>query len=225
MRSSTRSTRHPRLGPGQRLAEAGVRPTAERQLLTRVGPIDDDVGGSVEATRVAVGGTVEQRHGRARRDGHAAEVRGLAGQAEMHLHRSLDPQHLLEEVRDQLAVGPQRRLILGMLGEMPHREHDQAHRGLLTGDEDERRLAGEIGRRRQRAVRERAFGQLREHVVARVRSTILDVADEVLLQERQRVALDRRALAVAAPLLIEPRPEPGQVLLGDTEEIGDDQRR
>ena len=63
------------------------------------------------------------------------------GEAEVGLHRALDPQHLLEEVGDQLAVGAQLVLQLGVLGEVLQRGGEQAGRRLLAGGEQERRGA------------------------------------------------------------------------------------
>ena len=67
--------------------------------------------------------------------------RRAAGEAEVGLHRALDPQHLLEEVRDAVAVGAQLVLQLGVLGEVLQRGGEQAGGRLLAGGEQERRGA------------------------------------------------------------------------------------
>ena len=51
---------------------------------------------------------------------------GAAGEAEVGLHRALDPQHLLEEVGDLLPVVAELVLQLGVLGEVLERGGEQA---------------------------------------------------------------------------------------------------
>ena len=106
-------------------AGAGVVAAAERDVGLRVRPVDAELGRALEPPRVAVGGAVQQHHGRARGDVDAADGRGPAGEPEVGLHRALDPEHLLEEVRDAVAVGPQLVLELGVLGEVLQRGREQ----------------------------------------------------------------------------------------------------
>ena len=99
----------PALGPGERAAGAGVGAAPEGDVGLGVGPVDAELVRALEAPGVAVGGAVEQHHRRAGLDVDAADRRGAPGEAEVGLHRALDPQHLLEEVGDPVVVGPQLR--------------------------------------------------------------------------------------------------------------------
>ena len=58
-----------------------------------------ELGGALEPSGIAVGGAVEQHHRRPGRDLDAADRGRATGEAEVGLHRALDPQHLLEEAR------------------------------------------------------------------------------------------------------------------------------
>ena len=125
------------------------------------GAVDPELGRALEPPRVAVGGAVQQHHGRARRDVDAADGRGPAREAEVGLHRALDAEHLFEEVRDEVAVGAQLVLELGVLGEVLQRGGEQARGRLLPGREQERRGPhdvddlgrGPVGVGREREVR------------------------------------------------------------------------
>ena len=66
-----------------------------------------------------------------------ATVGGARGEAEVGLHRALDPQHLLEEVGDLLPVVAELVLQLGVLGEVLEGGGQQAGGGLLPGREEE----------------------------------------------------------------------------------------
>ena len=163
------------LGAGERAAGARVVAAPERDVRLRVRAVDAELGRALEAPGVAVGGAVEQHHRRARRDVDAADRRGAAGEAEVGLHRALDAQHLLEEVRDALAVGAQLVLELRVLGEVLQRGGEQARGRLLAGGEQERRGAHDVddlGRGAVGVGREREVG---EHVVARLAPAVLDV--------------------------------------------------
>jgi hypothetical protein len=87
--------------PGQERA-----PT-EGDVGLGVGPVQVEVVRALEATRVAVGGAVEQHHRRPRGDVDPAD-RGVApGEPEVGLDRALDPESLLHEVGYAVLVGAQ----------------------------------------------------------------------------------------------------------------------
>ena len=146
------------------------------------------------------------------RDVDAADGRGAAGEAEVGLHRALDAQRLLDEVRDAVAVRPQLVLELGVLGEVLQRGGEQTGGRLLAGGEQERRRAHDrrhLGRRPVGVGRQRQVG---EHVLARLAAPVLDVLGEPLVEPRQRVqvagrpARRRRRPRRALPL----RPKPSR---------------
>ena len=103
------------LGASQRTAGTGVDAAAEGDVLARVGAVEAELGRALEAPGVAVGRAVEQHHRRTGRDVDAADRRRPAGQAEVGLHRALDAQRLLDELRDAVVVRAELVLELGIL--------------------------------------------------------------------------------------------------------------
>ena len=154
--------------------------------------------------------------------------RRAAGEAEVGLHRALDPQHLLEEVGDPVAVGPQLVLQLGVLGEVLQRGGEQAGGGLLAGGEQERRGAhdrGDVGRRAVGVGREREVG---EHVLAGLAPAVLDVRGEVARRatpagSRPGCPRSPAPTSPTVPVQAEALAEPLVVLLGHAEQVGDDE--
>ena len=57
-------------------------------------------------------------------------VVGTPRQAELRLERGLEPQRLLDEVRDEVALVAQLLLELGALADVPEHRAEQARRGL-----------------------------------------------------------------------------------------------
>src|SRR4029077_17324886 len=91
----------------QRPSRAGVRAAPERDVLPGVRPVEPELGGALEVSRVAVRGAVQQHDRRARGDVDVADPGGPPGQAEVGLDRALDAERLLDEVGDASGVGPQ----------------------------------------------------------------------------------------------------------------------
>jgi hypothetical protein len=87
----------------------------------------------VELFRVAVRGPVEHHEGGAGRNIDAANGAWYAGQPEITLDRTLDPQGLLDEVGDPVALAAQQLLDVGALGEDLQGRAQQAHSRLLAG--------------------------------------------------------------------------------------------
>ena len=129
---------HATLDAGERAAGARVGTASEGDVTLHVLAVDAELGRALEAPRIAVGGTVEQHHRRARGDVDTADRGRTAGEPEVGLHRALHAQHLLEERRDLLAVGAQFVLHFGVLGEVHQRAGEQAGGRLLAGGEQER---------------------------------------------------------------------------------------
>ena len=189
----------PALGPGQRAARAGVGTPPEGDVGLGVGAVGPELGGALELPRVAVGRAVEQHDRGAGGDLDTADRRRAAGQAEVGLHRALDPQHLLEEVGDPVAVGPELVLQLGVLGQVLERGREQPGGRLLAGGEQERRGPHHRGDLRRRAVGVGGQRQVGEHVLAGLAPPVLDVLGEPLVEPGQRV-LPRAALLAGADL-------------------------
>ena len=149
------------------------------------------------------------------------------GEAEVGLHRALEPQHLLEEVGDLVAVLPQLVLQLGVLGEVLERRGEQPGGGLLAGGEQERRGSHDRGHVRDAAVGVGGQRQVGEHVLARFAPAVLDVGGEPLVEPGERVLPDVALLAGAdrteVPLQPEALAEPLVVLLRHAEQVGDDE--
>ena len=147
----------------------------------------------LELARVAVGGAVEHHQRRAGRDLDAADVVGTRVQAEVALDRALEPQALLDEVRDELAVGRAaaaaargaRRAICSAVVEQPDG-------GLLAGGEQVRGDPHDVDDLGQRAVGERRGGEAGHHVVARLARRSSMYAGELLVEELQRLVRHRR---------------------------------
>ena len=166
--------------PGQAWAP---RPNAMCDL--RVRAVDVELRRTFEPPGVAVGGSVEQHDRRSGRDVDAAERRAAAGETEVGLHRALDPEHLLEEARDVLAVRPELVLELGLLGEVLQRGREQTGGRLLTCGEQEGGRShdrDDLGRGSVGVRRERQIGQ---HVLARLAPPVLDVLGEPVVEPRR----------------------------------------
>ena len=220
----TRASRRASDPPGQ-----AWMPRPKARLSRGVAALDAELAGSLEVPRVAVGGAVE--HHQRRPGGHVdpADGRGPTGQAEVALHRRLDAERLLHEVRDQLPPLAEQLLQLGAVADELQGGAEQADGGLLPGGEQVRGDADDVDDLGQLAVRERGRGQGGEHVLTGLPPAVLDVAAEAVVEPRQRAVghgLRRRAadgtLAGAvgqglAELLV--------LLLGHAQEVGDDEQR
>ena len=113
------------------------------------GAVDDELVRVLEAARVAVRGAGEHHHRRAGRDVDAADGRRDARQPEVALDRALEPQRLLDEVRDARAVVAQELLEVGSLAEQLERGREEPHRRLLAGREQVRGDAHHVDDLRQ----------------------------------------------------------------------------
>src|SRR5204862_3054589 len=94
----------PALDPGQRATRTGVDAATKRDVVEGVLPVDLEVVGALEAPGVAVGGPVEEHDRRPGLDLDVADRRCALGEPEVRLHRALDAQRLLDEVRDAVLV-------------------------------------------------------------------------------------------------------------------------
>ena len=126
--------------------------------------------GILEAAGIAVRGAVDDHDGGARGDLDAAELRRHAREPEVALHRALDAQALLDEVRDELAVLAQQLLELLVVADALQRGAEEAHRRLLTGGEEIGGDARDVDGLGNRAVGERRGRHAGHHVAARVRA-------------------------------------------------------
>ena len=119
-----------------------------------------------------------------------ATVGAGPGHAELGPQRALEPQRLLDEVGDAVAVLPQPLLDVGALGDDPQREGQQAHRRLLPAGEEVGGEEGDVVDLGRRAVGERGRRHRRHDVVARVAPAVLDVGAELLVEELERLVPD-----------------------------------
>ena len=114
------------------LRDRSATPTTEGHVLLRVGAVQPELLGTLEPSWIAIGRAVEDHHRRSRCDLHAADRGAAAGQPEVRLHRALDAQRLLDEVRDALPVRPQLVLELGVLAEVLQADGEEPGRRLLA---------------------------------------------------------------------------------------------
>ena len=179
---------------GERRAGARVDAVTEGHVLARVDAVDPELVGVVEAARVAVGGAVHHHERGSGRELDAADGAPDARQPELALDRALESEHLLDEVRDELATVTELLLEIGALTEHLERRREQAHRRLLAGDEevggDERHVVDVRGR----TVGVRRGGQPGHDLVARVAAAVFDVGRELLVEELERPVLQLAAL-------------------------------
>ena len=189
--------------------------------------VDAELGRAFEAPRVAVGGAVEQHHGRSCCDVDAADRRAAAGETEVGLHRALHAQHFLQEARDAFVVRPELVLELGLLGEDLQRGREQPRRRLLSRREQEGGGAHDVDDVGRGAVRVRREGEVGQHVLARLAPPVLDVRREPVVEPRERVEVALRSGAdpTGCGAETESLAEPPVVGLGHAEQIGNDQHR
>ena len=152
-----------------------------------VGTVQPELGGGVEVTGVAVCRAVEQHHGGAGGDVDAADRGGASRQPEVRLHRTLDPQRLIDEVGDALRVGPELVLELRVFGQVFESDGKEACRRLLAGREEERCRPYDRGDVRNGAVGVGALRQPGQHVVTRLAATVLDIRGERLVEPAEGV--------------------------------------
>ncbi len=164
------------LGPRERRARAGVDAEPEPEVLAAVHPVEAELVRIVELPRVVVRGAVEHHHGGAGREVDAADRRGDARQPELRVERGLEPQRLLDEGRDAVALVAQLLLELGAFTQIPEHGGEQAGRRLAAGREQVGGDQHDVVDLGQRPVGEGRGGQLRHDVVARFAATVLDVA-------------------------------------------------
>ena len=91
------------LEPGERRAQAEVRPEPEAEVARRR-PLDPEDVGIVEAGGIAVGRSERLADEVAGSQRHAADLGVLGHVAQVHLERGVVAQHLLDRRRDE--VGP-----------------------------------------------------------------------------------------------------------------------
>jgi hypothetical protein len=103
------------------------------------------------------------------------------------LDRALQPQRLLDEPRDELAVIPQPGLQPWLVADEAQGGAQQPDRGLLARREQVRRDAGDVDRFRLRAVGESRPGQAGQHVAPGPGPKLLDALGEVAVEEVERV--------------------------------------
>ena len=149
--------------------------------------------GMLEAAGIAVRGAVDD-HERACPPGSSTPPSSVvhAREPEVALHRALDAQALLDEVRDELAVVAQLLLELGVVADALQRGAEEAHGRLLAGREEIGGDARDVDGLGDRAVGERRGRHAGHHVVARLAPAVLDVRGELLVEELERVVRHRR---------------------------------
>src|ERR1700722_4502413 len=123
----------PGLGPGQGSPGTGVDAVAEGHVLSCIGPIHPELGGTFELPGVVVGATGGHECRRPGWDVDATHGRREARQSEGSLYGTLDPQGLLDEVGDALAVVSEQLLEIGALSQQSQRCGEEPYRRLLSG--------------------------------------------------------------------------------------------
>ena len=194
-------------------------PCPKAMCCRAFGAVDVELVGMVEHPGVPVAGAGDEHERRPGGDVDAAELGGDAGHPELGSQRALEPEGLLNEVGDLLAVRPHGLLEVGSLAQHAQRERQQPHGGLLAAGEEVGGDQGGVLGLGSRAVREGRGGQAGEDVVSGRVAAILDVLVEALVEEFQGLVAD---------VLVrgrEPLPEEGVVGLGHALQVGDDRER
>ena len=145
----------PALGAGQRRARAGWTPWPNAMCSRAFAAVDVELVGVLEAARGRGWPPVEHHDRGAGGDVDATDRRRHACQPEVALHRALEAQRLLDEVRDAAAVVAQELLQLGAFADQLERGAEEADGGLLPGGEEEGGDPDDIDDLGRRAVRER----------------------------------------------------------------------
>ena len=104
------------LGPGQGAPAQVWIPWPKAMCWRPFGPVEAELVGMFELPRVAVGGTGKHHDRAAGRDLGVTDRGGHPGQAEGPLDRALEPEHLLDEHRDEVPVVAELLLELGAVG-------------------------------------------------------------------------------------------------------------
>ena len=109
---------------------------AEGKLLADILPGQIEVVWFTELTWIPVGCSRKQHHRGAGRNPDATKNRRATRHTEIGLDRTLEPQHLLDEFRNQAPIGAQSVLDIRMLGKLTHGEGEQANSRFLPGSKD-----------------------------------------------------------------------------------------
>ena len=118
-----------------------------------------NVGGVLEQPRVAVAGARHEHDRASGGDLDPAERGAHPRHSELGAQRALQPQRLLNEVRDAVAVGTDLLLQVGPLAEHAQREREKPDRRLLPAGEEVGGQQGGVLHLGGRAVGERRRGE------------------------------------------------------------------
>ena len=192
--------RHLRLQPGQRRADADVRPAAE-------GDVRAVLAGDVEAVRVlehrriAVGGAQPDGHRLAGFQRAACDLHVARGQPRGDVDRRLVAQDLLDQGAGQLRVGLEFRQLLRVQQQQPHAVADQVGGGQVAANQQGPQVDAQL------VVRQVDAGGLQldhvaDQVVAGVGPPVVDRRAEIDIQGlaggHHRLGLGRGAERIEA---------------------------
>jgi hypothetical protein len=168
-----RAQRDPPLDAGQRGADAVGDAVAEGQV-TAVGAGQVQLVRFWEARRVPVGRQQRHDHRDTGRDGRARELHRLGrGHRDRDLRRVVEPRQLLDRGGPAVWVGANVRELVLVGQQCEGAVRDQAHRGVVAGDEQQLHHRGELVLG-EAVVAVVGLDQRGEQVVGRVVALVLD---------------------------------------------------
>ena len=143
-RSSSTLNAHPRLEPGEARAGADVRTTAERHVGAGVGPIESELVRVVEHRFVTVRRQEAERDLVAGAELLTVQLPRSHAVAQQEADRRVVAQRLLDRDRDQLRIGAQLLVEVGVVRDGPQQVADQVTGGLVPRDEEEHELGARL---------------------------------------------------------------------------------
>ena len=199
-------------------------PRPERQMRVRLAG-EVELVGPLEHRGVAVRRAEQQTELRAARDLHAVDLEGFEHPPFEHLQRRVEPQELLDRVRQQRAVGAELAEAVGVAEQRPPAEQRRVDRRLVPRVQQQHARADELvlGEPFALVQHER---QLRDQVLARVLLALpreLSQVGRELVARADRVLLHlgRRVQLVHLADVRGPRTQVVAVGLRDPEHLGD----
>ena len=95
---------HAHFGAREWRAGAGMSAAPKPEMLFCLGPVEPKFGGAFEAARITIRRTDEDRDGGSRLDIETSNCRWNASQAEVAFDRTVDAEHLFDEIRNAIML-------------------------------------------------------------------------------------------------------------------------
>ena len=207
-------------------AGAVVLAERERHVPSCVRPVEVDVGRTGEDALVTVGAGVAQVHRRAGGNRHAGEHDILGDRPPQPLRGRLEAEDLLDEIRDAGTIGGDAFEESRLAQQDPQPGGHRERRGLVATDEQVVDDRDDLLIAERPRSGERGAGQVRDDVLARVRSLRVDRRFQVLV-ELDHLLGDPHLLLRFEPAhegqdpRRAPRPQPVEIRAREPEEVAD----